>query len=281
MKFVMETVELSKKFGELTAVDGISTTLEEGHIVGLIGPNGAGKSTFLNSMAGLFPPTSGKVFFEGKECTGFTPQRMCHLGLARTFQIPQPFPKMTALETVLVATLFGRHGHARENPVEYAKSLLDFVEFPLPPKTACENLNTVQLKRLDLARALGSNPKMLFLDELAAGLTESEILDMIVLTRKIRDRGITILMVEHIMKLIITVCEYLIVIQFGRKISEGRTEKVAQDPVVLEAYLGTAKKKEPEGPAPAGPEAPGSAPAASNAAEPKPAGLGGGDGHVS
>ncbi len=243
MKIVIETVELTKKFGELTAVDGISTTLEEGHIVGLIGPNGAGKSTFLNAMAGLSPPTSGRVLFEGTDCTGFTPQQMCHLGLARTFQIPQPFPKMTALETVLVSTLFGNHDKPVPNPVKYAKSLLDFVNFPLPPNTACEQLNTVQLKRLDLARALGSQPKMLFMDELAAGLTESEILDMIVLTRKIRDRGITILMVEHIMKLIMTVCEYLIVIQFGRKITEGPTAKVAQDPLVSEAYLGTPKKK--------------------------------------
>lgn len=243
MKIVIETVELTKKFGELTAVDGISTTLEEGHIVGLIGPNGAGKSTFLNTMAGLTSPTSGKVLFEGQDCTDFTPQQMCHLGLGRTFQIPQPFPKMTALETVLVSTLFGRSGQHVADPVKYAKSLLDFVEFPLAPNTACEHLNTVQLKRLDLARALGSRPKLLFMDELAAGLTESEILDMIVLTRKIRDQGITILMVEHIMKLIMTVCEYLIVIQFGHKITEGLTDKVAQDPLVAEAYLGTPAKK--------------------------------------
>jgi branched-chain amino acid transport system ATP-binding protein len=243
MKVVIETIELTKKFGELTAVDGISTTLEEGHIVGLIGPNGAGKTTFLNAMAGLISPTSGQVLFEGKKCTGFTPQQMCHLGLSRTFQIPQPFPKMTALETVLVSTLFGQHKKTVNNPVKHAKSLLEFVEFPLAPNTPCENLNTVQLKRLDLARALASQPKMLFLDELAAGLTESEILDMIVLTRKIRDRGITILMVEHIMKLIITVCEYLIVIQFGHKITEGPTQKVTKDPLVYEAYLGTPTKK--------------------------------------
>jgi branched-chain amino acid transport system ATP-binding protein len=247
MKIVIETIELTKKFGELTAVDGISTTLEEGHIVGLIGPNGAGKSTFLNTMAGLLQPTSGRFIFDGKDCTNYSPQQMCHLGLARTFQIPQPFPKMTALETVLVSTLFGRHGKTVDNPVEYAKTLLEFVEFPLPPNTSCEHLNTVQLKRLDLARALGSRPKMLFMDELAAGLTESEILDMIVLTRKIRDQGITILMVEHIMKLITTVCEYLIVIQFGHKISEGPTQKVANDPVVFEAYLGSTAKKSEDG----------------------------------
>lgn len=243
MKYVMEAVEVTKRFGDLTAVDGISTTLEEGHIVGLIGPNGAGKSTFLNALAGLEPPTTGRVLFEGKDCTGFNPQQMCHLGLARTFQIPQPFPNMTALETVLVSTLFGQRDKQVADPIKHAKSLLDFVSFPLPPNTPCEQLNTVQLKRLDLARALGSQPKMLFMDEIAAGLTESEILDMIVLARKIRDRGITILMVEHIMKLIMTVCEYLIVIQFGRKITEGPTEKVAQDPLVTEAYLGSPKKK--------------------------------------
>jgi branched-chain amino acid transport system ATP-binding protein len=235
---VVETKDVTKQFGGLVAVNQVSMHVEEGEIVGLIGPNGAGKTTLLNAIAGLDPPTSGVVYLLGKETTGFPPEIMCHLGLSRTFQIPRPFPKMTALENVLTASLFGTtHGSVKDH-FQHARQQLAFVEFPMPEDTLSESLNTVQLKRLDLARALASNPKVIFLDELAAGLTTGELKDLMTIIRKIRDKGATVLMVEHIMRVIMGLCDRLVVIQFGNKIAEGPTQEVARNPKVEEAYLG-------------------------------------------
>lgn len=238
MKTVLETSEVTKRFGGLVAVNQVSMHVKEGEIVGLIGPNGAGKTTLLNAIAGLNPPTTGKVNFYGKDTTGLQPESMCHLGLSRTFQIPRPFPKMTALENVLTAAVFGNKGQKEKDPAALSRQLLEYVEFPMPEDTITSNLNTVQLKRLDLARALASHPKLLFLDELAAGLTEGELNDIIEIIRKIRESGVTILMVEHIMHLIMNLCDRLVCIQFGTKIAEGPTQEVAVNPKVQEAYLG-------------------------------------------
>ena len=235
---VVETKDVTKRFGGLVAVNQVSMHVEEGEIVGLIGPNGAGKTTLLNAIAGLDPPTSGCVYFLEKETTGLPPEQMCHLGLARTFQIPRPFPKMTALENVLTASLFGSMQGSVKDHFEQAREQLAFVEFPMPEDTISESLNTVQLKRLDLARALASNPKVIFLDELAAGLTTGELKDLMTIIRKIRDKGATILMIEHIMRVIMGLCDRLVVIQFGNKIAEGLTQEVARNPKVEEAYLG-------------------------------------------
>jgi branched-chain amino acid transport system ATP-binding protein len=235
---VVETKEVTKRFGGLVAVNQVSMHVEEGEIAGLIGPNGAGKTTLLNAIAGLDPPSSGSVYFLGKETTGFSPEMMCHFGLARTFQIPRPFPKMTALENVLTASLFGNMHGSVEDHFEHARQQLAFVEFPMTEDTISESLNTVQLKRLDLARALASNPKVIFLDELASGLTSGELKDLMAIIRKIRDKGVTILMVEHIMHVIMGLCDRLVVIQFGNKIAEGPTQEVARNPRVEEAYLG-------------------------------------------
>jgi branched-chain amino acid transport system ATP-binding protein len=235
---VIETKDLTKQFGGLVAVREVSMHVEEGETVGLIGPNGAGKTTLLNAIAGLDPPTSGSVHFYGEDTTGLQPEVMCHKGLSRTFQIPQPFPKMTALENVMVATIYGNSGGRISDPLKHSRDQLEFVEFPMPENTVSESLNTVQLKRLDLARALASSPKVIMLDELASGLTEGELGDLMAIIRKIRDRGITIFMIEHIMKFILPLCDRLVVIQYGNKIAEGPTQKVANDPKVGEAYLG-------------------------------------------
>ena len=235
---VIETNELTKRFGGLVAVNRVSMVVGEGEIVGLIGPNGAGKTTLLNAIAGLDPPTSGSVHFMGRETTGLPPEQMCHMGLSRTFQIPRPFPKMTALENVMNAAIFGNRHAPVNDPVNHSRAQLELVEFPMPEDTPCEMLNTVQLKRLDLARALASQPKVVLLDELAAGLTFADLTDLMTVIRKIRDKGTTVLMVEHIVQFIMNLCDRLVVIQFGNKIAEGPTQDVACDPKVEKAYLG-------------------------------------------
>ncbi len=237
---VLQTKNLTKQFGGLTAVNAVSMHINEGDIVGLIGPNGAGKTTLVNAIAGLNPPTSGRVLMFGKDTTGKTPEKMCRRGLSRTFQIPIPFPKMTVLENVMTATIFGNRPGAIKDPAAHSRKMLAFVDFPVAEDTISEQLNTVQLKRLDLARALASNPKLLFLDELASGLSEGELKDIMTLILKIRDQGVTILMIEHIMQLIMSLCNRLVCIQFGTKIAEGATEQVANDPKVTKAYLGGA-----------------------------------------
>ncbi len=237
---VLETNTLTKQFGGLTAVNAVSMHINEGDIVGLIGPNGAGKTTLVNAIAGLNPPTSGEVTLFGERTTGKTPEMMCRRGLSRTFQIPIPFPKMTVLENVMTAAVFGNKPGAIKDPAAHSRKMLEFVEFPVAEDIISEQLNTVQLKRLDLARALASRPKMLFLDELASGLSEGELKDIMVLIRKISGQGITILMIEHIMQLIMGLCNRLVCIQFGTKIAEGDTEAVANDPKVTKAYLGDA-----------------------------------------
>lgn len=235
---VLETKDVTKQFGGLVAVNRVSIHVEEGEILGLIGPNGAGKTTLLNTIAGLDPPTSGSINFIGEATAGFTPEMMCHRGLSRTFQIPRPFPKMTVLENVMVASVFGNRDKKMVDPISHSRKLLDFVEFSMTEDILSETLNTVQLKRIDLARALASNPKLLLLDELASGLTEGELADLMTIIRKTRKMGITIIMVEHIMHVIMNLCDRLAVLQFGNKIAEGPTQEVARDPKVAEAYLG-------------------------------------------
>ena len=235
---ILETREVTKKFGGLTALNQVSIQVEDGVIMGLIGPNGAGKTTLLNAIAGLDPPTSGSINFSGESTTGLPPEIMCRKGLSRTFQIPRPFPKMTVLENIMVASVFGTRNKKTTNPITQSRELLEFVEFSLPEDTISETLNTVQLKRIDLARALASGPKLLLLDELAAGLTEAELTDLMRIIHKIREKGVTILMVEHIMQLIMKMCDRLAVIQYGNKIAEGPTHDVVNNPKVAEAYLG-------------------------------------------
>jgi len=235
---MLKTQGIVKNFGGLTAVNQVSLHVEEGQILGLIGPNGAGKTTFLNCLAGTYKPTSGSAIFAGEDTTGAPADVMCRKGMSRTFQIPLPFPKLTVLESVLVGAIFGADSGSATPAEQRAREALEFVEFPMNLDTPAERLNAAQLKRLDLARALACGPKLLLLDELASGLTPGELDDMMVLIRGIRDRGITIVVVEHIMRVIQGICDWVIVIEYGTKIAEGAPDEVLNNPRVIKAYLG-------------------------------------------
>lgn len=236
-KKILVTENLSKHFGGLKAVNDVSIYVEEGDIFGLIGPNGAGKTTLQNTIAGTFPPTSGKVFFEDREITGFKPHQICKAGINRTYQIVRSFPRLTALENVVVSGIFGA-GLTESQARAQGRELLEFVEFPMDPETPANTLNTMQLKRVEMAKALAANCRLLFLDEVAAGLTPGELNDIIALIRRIRDRGVTILIVEHLMKLIMEVCNRLAVLCFGELIAMDVPSVVTSDEKVCKAYLG-------------------------------------------
>jgi branched-chain amino acid transport system ATP-binding protein len=235
---LLELNGVTKRFGGLTAVNNVTFSVEEGEIFGLIGPNGAGKSTLLNCLAGALRPNGGTVTFNGQDTTGLPADVMCRRGVGRTFQIPRPFPRMSVLENVVVSASFGDPHAERGMAADHALKMLQYVDFPRPVSTIAGHLNAVQLKRLDLARALASRPKLLFLDEFASGLTPSELTSIAALLRKIRADGTTIVMVEHVMRLILDLCEDLAVLQYGELIAHGNATTVAQDEKVREAYLG-------------------------------------------
>jgi len=228
---------VTKRFDGLVALDDVSFTVNAGEIFGLIGPNGAGKTTLLNVIAGVHKTDGGTVSFKGEQISGLRPYKVCNKGIARTFQISKPFPGMTALENVRVAAVFGT-GRQVQDPEEKARRVLEFVEFPMPEDTLAENLNALQLKRLDLARALASDPELLLLDEVAAGLRPAEYQELIDLIVRVRDSGVTLIVVEHVMRLIMQICDRLGVLYYGRRIAEGPRDEVARDERVIEAYLG-------------------------------------------
>lgn len=233
---LLKTEGVEKRFGGLVAVKDVSITVNKGEIFGLIGPNGAGKTTFLNCISGFYKPEKGKITFKEQEITGLSPTQLCHKGIARTFQIVRSFPKLSALDNVKVAVVYG--GKQHKNPEKRAKELMDFVGFNAAKDVIAENLNTMQLKRLELARALATNSELLLLDEVAAGLTPSELPDFIDLIKRIRDSGVTIICIEHVMKFIMGVCDRIAVLNFGAKIAEGTVEEIINNPEVMKAYLG-------------------------------------------
>jgi branched-chain amino acid transport system ATP-binding protein len=238
---VLEVAGLTKRFGGFTAVREVGFELAEGEILGLIGPNGSGKSTIFNLIAGALRPNQGSIRFRGGEIAGLVPARVCHLGVARTFQIPRPFRKLSIFDNVMVAAYYGHGGDiARSEARRFAADALAAVNLPTEPGPAVDGLGAAGLKKLELARALATRPKLLLADESLGGLDDAEIeqaADM--LSRIRRDQGITIIWVEHIMGVLMRVVDRCIVLDHGEKIAEGRPDEVAHDPRVVEVYLGS------------------------------------------
>jgi len=233
---LLELRNISMDFGGLRAIDSLSLSIDEGQILGLIGPNGAGKSTAFNCVAGVYRPTSGEIWFDGANITGAKPWDLCRAGLARTFQIVKPFASKTVLYNVMVGAF------ARTDKTDEAEAIaLDVLKsLHLDHKKDFKSgaLTIADRKRLEIARAMATKPKLLLLDEVMAGLRPTEVDEMIDVFRAVRDSGVTIFVIEHIMRAIMALSDELVVIQFGRKISEGKPEAVAKDENVIKAYLG-------------------------------------------
>jgi len=232
--------EVSKHFGNLTAIKDVSFRINKGQIVGLVGPNGAGKSTLLNIVSGVYPPSSGSIFFDGLDITNLSPDKVCKLGIAKTFQLVHSFPELSAIQNVLVGALFGKSEKiSMREAREKAEMYLEFVGYPMNKLNyPVKNLNVVELKRIQLARALATDPELLLLDEVTTGLNPKESKDAISLIQKIRDSGITILMVEHVMRVIMNVSDSIVVLHHGEKIAEGTPAEIAADEKVINSYLG-------------------------------------------
>jgi branched-chain amino acid transport system ATP-binding protein len=239
MMALLQVSGLTKNFGGLAAVQNVSFGIARGDIVSLIGPNGAGKTTIFNLLSGIYAPDAGEILLEGENLAGLRPFEICRRGMGRTFQIMQPFPHMTVSENVVTSGLFGRNPRVPLRQVEEeAVELCRWVGLGGKMNAYPKNLTVADQKKIEIARALAVKPKLLLLDEVMSGLTPPETVEAVKLVRALKERGMTIVLIEHVMKVVMGLSDRVIVLHHGEKIAEGRSEQVTNDPRVIEAYLG-------------------------------------------
>ena len=231
---VLSVDRVNKRFGGILALQDLSFEVQAGEVLGLMGPNGAGKTTLLNLIAGVYRPDSGRVLFQGKDITGCAPHKVCHHGIARTYQIPQPFTNLQVRDNLRVAAIYG----GKKGDTLGLDEILDLVDLSKQKGTISGHLATVSLKRLELARALATNPTLILLDEVAAGSTEAELPRILDITRQVRKMGKTIILVEHVMKVMVEAVDRIVVMDKGEKIAEGTPDQVMKDEKVMAAYFG-------------------------------------------
>ncbi len=238
MSILLQVQGVTKRFGGLQALTQITFDLPAGQILGLIGPNGAGKTTLFNTINGVYKPEEGRVLFREQDVTGKKPYELAKMGMARTHQIVRPLNELTVFENVMVGACFGRENQSLGNATAIAAEILKFVGLTVKPDQLAGSLNVAQKKRLEMARALAAHPYLLLLDEVLAGLNSSEIGNMVETILKIREQGITIIMIEHVMKAVMNVSDRLIVLDYGQQIAEGTPAEISKNAKVIEAYLG-------------------------------------------
>jgi len=244
MTVLLSVQGVTKRFGGLQALTQVTFDLPEGQILGLIGPNGAGKTTLFNAVNGVYLPEEGRIIFRDRDVTTLKTYHHARMGMARTHQIVQPLNELTVRENVMVGACFGRENQSLGKAADIADEVLEFVGLAGRVDQMAGSLNVAQKKRLEMARALASRPYLLLLDEVLAGLNPSEIDSMVGTVKKIREQGITIIMIEHVMKAVMNVSDRIIVLDYGEQIAEGTPEEISTNEKVIEAYLGDPKLAE-------------------------------------
>jgi branched-chain amino acid transport system ATP-binding protein len=237
MSVLLELREISKSFGGLTILNRLSFSLHEGEALGILGPNGAGKTTTLNLIAGELPPSAGKIFFNGQDITRVPAHQRCHLGIARTYQIPRPFTGMTVYENVLVAARFGRP-HAPHDAENLCRAILEQTKLYNRRDVLAGNLRLLERKRLELARALATEPRLLLLDEIGGGLTEHELHELLQVIQDLRARKITLIWIEHIVHALASAVDRILAMHFGEKLAEGAPHEIIASKEFQEIYIG-------------------------------------------
>ena len=235
---LLEIRDVSKQFGGLAALTDVTYSVRKGEILGLIGPNGAGKTTLFNCVNGFYPPTKGEVFFKGEKISGLQPYQICKRGMGRTFQVVKPLQRMSVLDNVIASSFL--RAKTKAGAEKLAIEALQFTGLYDDRNVISKGLPLGKRKKLEITRALATQPELLLLDESFAGLNPSEQDEMIRIIRKVKDQGITIMVIEHHMKVIMSLSDQIVVLNYGQKIAEGTPKEIGSNPLVIEAYLGEA-----------------------------------------